>query len=66
MGTEDYSYSQFAQLCDKYSNGFSVVPVVTADHTLPLGFYEELLCTSYCLNKNFEQMVSLWENLFKR
>lgn len=66
VGAGDLNHVQFAEQCDLFSNGLSIIPCVIPKYTSQNGMYQELLCTSYCLDRNTDNMISLWTDLLTR
>ena len=66
MGAGELSYDELTLQCETHSNGFSVAPVITPDYKSLGHVYQELLCSSYCLDAKFATMMSLWEKIFNQ
>ena len=66
VGAGDLDHVRFAEKCDLFSNGLSIASCVTPQHDSLDGLYQELLCTSYCLDRNLDNMLSLWTDVLTR
>ena len=66
MGAGELDYSQFSQQCDLYTGQFSMAPIISPDHTLQNDYFEEFLCSCYCMEYNIDKMLSLWKDVFLR
>ena len=66
MGAGDLNHVQLAEKCDKFSNGLYITPSVFSHHLFDNSLYQELICTSFGLENNFESMLSIWKDIFLR
>jgi Zn-dependent M16 (insulinase) family peptidase len=66
MGAAELGYEELTTQCKTHSNGFSVTPVIISDYQSLTKVYQELLCSSYCLDAKFTTMMSLWEKIFNQ
>lgn len=66
MGAGDFDFAQFSQQCDLFSGGFFVRPIIIQDNSALDKFYQEVMCTSFCLDRNLGHMLMLWKEVFCR
>lgn len=66
MGAGDLNYDELTLQCETHSNGFSVVPLITSSYDSLTHAYQQLLCSSYCLDAKLTTMMSLWEKIFNQ
>ncbi|ESO84707.1 hypothetical protein LOTGIDRAFT_168577, partial [Lottia gigantea] len=66
MGAGDYDYKKLSQQIDLYTGGLSTSPHIVSHHTHHHSYEKGIYFTSYCLDRNIEQLLYLWSSVINR
>lgn len=66
MGAGDMDHRQFAQLCDLCCGGLSAIPHLSVHHSSSAAIDQNMFFSSYCIDRNLQKMLSLWQDVFLR
>ena len=66
MGAGDLDHQQFAQLCDLCCGGLSASPHIAVQCDDSALFKQDMLFTSHCVERNLQEMLSLWQKVLTR
>jgi len=64
MGTKSHDYRQFDQMVKLRTGGLNLSPHIAENIFDSSSFEEGVVFSSYCLDRNFNVMVSLWKEIF--
>ena len=66
MGTNTMDYRQLSQQIELKTGRFGASPHIAENHTDTSLYEEGVLFSSYCLDRNVEDMFQIWTDIFQR
>ena len=64
MGAGDLDHQRLAQLCDLCCGGLSATPHISVQYDDSALFKQDILFSSHCVERNLQEMLSLWQKVF--